>query len=51
MRKLLLLLVLLVGLVAGPAAAASDPPFPVGACARLTVVDPRPVCVMVDPAE
>ncbi len=48
MRKLLLILVLAVAAMASPAAADPDP-FPAGACVRATIVDPYPVCVVVDP--
>lgn len=39
--------------VAAPAAAAVEfsDPFPVGVCVRATAVDPKPVCVMVDPLD
>lgn len=50
-RKIrLLLAVAALATIAAPATAAtSDPPFPVGVCVRSTLVDPKPVCVMVDP--
>lgn len=48
MRKFSLL-VLVLTLLAGPVAAATSDPFPVGACVRATSVDRKPVCVMVDP--
>lgn len=49
-RRVLLAVVALAA-VAAPVSAADEPdPFPLGACVRATVVDPQPVCVMVDPA-
>lgn len=54
MRKVLLIVVILVmGVLIAPAGALVDPtdPFPAGACVRATVVDPRPVCVLVDPTD
>lgn len=48
----LVLAVAALAAIAAPATAATqDPPFPLGVCVRATVVDPRPVCVMVDPSE
>ena len=43
-----MLAVLALSLLAGPASAAFDDPdpFPLGACVRATVVDPKPVCVV-----
>ena len=47
----IVLAVLALAALAAPVSAADDPdPFPLGACVRSTMVDPRPVCLMVDPA-
>ena len=51
-RFSLLLAALLIVVAATPAAASSpssDDPFPVGVCVRATAIDPRPLCVMIDP--
>lgn len=46
----LLLVIAATAAIAAPATAATtDPPFPLGVCVRSTMVDPKPVCVMVDP--
>ena len=52
MRKLSLLVVasLFAAVVPAVAAVPADP-FPVGVCVRSTAVDPKPVCVMVDPTD
>ena len=50
MRKALILVVLALAASAAPAAAADAPPFPAGACVRVTLVSPKPICVMVDPS-
>lgn len=53
MRTIALTIAALLMLAAAPAAATdplSDDPFPVGACAKVTSVDRRPICVMVDPS-
>ena len=48
--RFLLLTSVIAAMTAGPAAAVSDPdPFPAGACVRVTLVDPKPLCVIVDP--
>ena len=49
--RLLLALAALAAIAAPAAAATSDPPFPLGVCARSTMVDPKPVCIMVDPSK
>ena len=51
MRKALILVVLALAASAAPAAAVEDPPFPVGACLRVTLVSNKPICVMVDPTK
>ena len=50
MRKMFSMLVLAVLAFGFPAAAHADP-FPAGACARVTFVDDRPICVIVDPTK
>ena len=49
--RLLLALAALAAIAAPATAATSDPPFPLGVCARSTYVDPKPICVMVDPSK
>ena len=47
--RLLLALAAMAAVAAPATAATADPPFPLGVCARSTLVDPKPVCIMVDP--
>ena len=49
--RLLLALAAMAAIAAPATAAPSDPPFPLGVCVRSTLVDPQPVCVMVDPSK
>ena len=49
--RLLLALAAMAAIAAPATAATNDPPFPLGVCARSTLVDPKPVCVMVDPSK
>ena len=49
--RLLLALAALAAIAAPATAATADPPFPLGVCARSTLVDPKPICIMVDPSK
>ena len=52
MRKVLLVVVgLVTAVLIAPAGATESDPFPAGACVRSTLVDPRPVCVLIDPTD
>ena len=48
--RVALMMMVTATLTAVPAAATTpDDPFPAGACIRVTLVDPKPICVIVDP--
>ena len=51
MRRIVSLLTLAVLAVAVPGVAHAETPdpFPAGACVRITFIDDRPICVIVDP--
>ena len=53
MRRFLLLIVLVLTAALAPVQAFGvEPdfdPFPLGTCARLSVMDSKPICVIVDP--
>lgn len=55
MRKKMLLLTLVLAALAAPAPVAADtdggPPFPVGACVKVALVNDKPTCVIIDPTK